>query len=867
MKKAISLLLAIMICSATLYAQEKKADRNNSIREQAAKNVINRFLGNNGGGADSIRLSLNLKKLNGRDQYTIGVGADGILKIQASSPVAACRAFYSYARNHTYGSMQWSGKRVDFPNKLQPETPVTIVSPYQHHYYYNVVTYGYTLPYWDWKRWEQEIDWMALHGFDMPLALVANEAISYRVWKKLGLSDEDIMNYFVGPAHLPWMRMGNISGVDSPMPSTWLDDQIRLQHRILTRMRQLGMKPICPGFAGFMPPEIKKAFPQANVVKSEWAGFHNWMLMADDPLFPKIGKMFIEEWEKEFGKCYYYIADSFNEMSIPFPPKGTKERYDKLAEYGSRVFEGIHSANADATWVMQGWMLGFTRSIWDYPSYSALMKKVPNNRVLILDMAEDYNYLFWKNGSNWDHFRGFDGKQWVYSTIPNMGGKTGMTGNLEFYANGGRLDAQKSPNRGNLVGYGTAPEGTENNEVIYELIADAGWTADSINLAQWLENYTRSRYGKTAPELTNYWQEICKSVYGNFTDHPRFVWQLRPGRAPKGTYQIDSLFFDAIENFAAAAPKMKDSPLYLTDLTELAAQYAGGKMEVLMQQVINNAMWEDPKSPEANNSGASNATGRLDSTAALFNKIALGADQILASHPIYTLQRWIDFARHHANSPAEAEYYEKNAKRIVSIWGPPVNDYSARIWSGLIRDYYLPRCNMYFQSLRDGKSVDYPAWEQAWVEKSKGLSPVEKPTDQLSACLNLIALAKPVGWKPQGVTEEHTAGNWTPNMLRNEWTDVEWTLPVNALKGLRGICFKWVRGGQKLEINKIVLEVDGVEVARDEHFGETGLKNINNIYRLNLPQDLGGNNGVTLRATVRSTADCESYGQVILISK
>lgn len=886
MKKIFFLLLAMMMIASAGRAQKTgataqvntvsgnettttaKASSAQQIREAAARNVIKRFLGNKGGGADSVRLSLSLKKQGDRDQYTIGVAKDGVIDIQASSPVAACRAFYSYARQHAYGSMQWSGKRVAFPQQLAPETPVSVVSPYQHHYYYNVVTYGYTLPYWDWKRWEQEIDWMALHGVDMPLALVANEAISYRVWKKLGLSDEDIMNYFVGPAHLPWMRMGNISGVDSPMPSTWLDDQVRLQHRILTRMRQLGMKPICPGFAGFLPPEIKKAFPHANVVKSEWAGFHNWMLMADDPLFPKIGKMFIEEWEKEFGKCYYYIADSFNEMSIPFPPKGTKERYSKLAEYGSKVFEGIHSANADATWVMQGWMLGFTRSIWDYPSYSALMKKVPNNRVLILDMAEDYNYLFWHNGSNWDHFRGFDGKQWVYSTIPNMGGKTGMTGNLAFYANGGRLDALSSPNKGNLVGYGTAPEGTENNEVVYELIADAGWTADSINLSQWLRNYTLSRYGKTTPEVEKYWQEICKSVYGNFTDHPRFVWQLRPGRAPKGTYQIDSLFFSAIEHFAAAAPEMKDSPLYLTDLTELAAQYAGGKMEVLMEQVINNATWDDPQaSASANTNGASGASQRLDSTAALFNKIALGADEVLSAHPIYTLQRWIDFARRHANSPAEAEYYEKNAKRIVSIWGPPVNDYSARIWSGLIRDYYLPRCNMYFQSLKDGQAVDYPAWEQRWVEQSKGLSPVAKPKDQLQACLALIAAARPVGWKPQGVTEEHAIGNWTPDMLRNEWTDVEWTLPVSALRGLRGVCFKWVRGGEKLEINKVILEVDGIEVARNEHFGETGLKNIDNVYRLNLPADLGGNNGVTLRATVRSTADCQSFGQVILISK
>lgn len=857
MKKNLLLLLTIILSITQSLAQDTsasyKAERNRQLREQAALDVIHRFLGDKAGGADSLRLTLNLPKQNGCDQYITSVDANGILHIQASSPVAACRAFYSYTRNHGYGSLQWSGKRVAFPHRLPAEEPVMVVSPFRHHFYYNVVTYGYTLPYWDWKRWEQELDWMALHGVDMPLALVANEAISMRVWKKLGLSEQDIMNYFVGPAHLPWMRMGNISGVDSPMPTTWLDDQVRLQHRILTRMRQLGMKPICPGFAGFLPPEIKKAFPHANVVETEWAGFHNWMLMADDPLFPRIGRMFIEEWEKEFGRCYYYIADSFNEMSVPFPPKGTRERYQKLAEYGSRVFEGIHSANPDATWVMQGWMLGYTRSIWDYPSYSALMKNVPANRVLILDMAADYNKHIWHTDYDWDHFRGFDGKQWVYSTIPNMGGKTGMTGVLDFYANGGRLTALSSPNRGNLVGYGTSPEGTENNEVVYELIADAGWTGDSISLPHWLEGYTLSRYGQSTPEIRQYWQEICQSVYGHFTDHPRFVWQLRPGRAQKGTYQIDSLFFTAIEHFASAAPQMKADPLYITDLTELAAQYAGGKMEVLQEQVINNSMWD--------------SVPDLDSIASLFNKIALGADQVLSAHPIYNLQRWIAFARRHANSPAEADYYERNAKRIVTIWGPPVNDYSARIWSGLIRDFYLPRINLYFKSLSTGQSVDYAAWEQDWVENSRGLSPVQKPKDQVQACLDLIALCRNVGWKPQGVTREHVVGQWTPDMLSNEWKEAEWTIPVSELSGLRGVKFQWIRGGEKLEINKVSLIADGREIASDAHFGETGLRNVNNTYRLDLPATVGGNNGVTIKASVRSTADCQSWGQVILISK
>jgi len=60
--------------------------------------------------------------------------------------------------------------------------------------------------WWDWERWEKEVDWMALQGVNLPLAFTGQEAIwqkvfkvsaSYmftNVWIKLGLRKFD---YFV----------------------------------------------------------------------------------------------------------------------------------------------------------------------------------------------------------------------------------------------------------------------------------------------------------------------------------------------------------------------------------------------------------------------------------------------------------------------------------------------------------------------------------------------------------------------------------------------------------------------------------------------------------------------------------------------
>ena len=68
------------------------------------------------------------------------------------------------------------------------------------------------------------------------------------------------------------------------------------------------------------------------------------MISPTEPLFAKISEAFIKEWEKEFGKCDYYLVDSFNEMDIPFPEKGNPARYEMAASYGEKVYSSIKRA-------------------------------------------------------------------------------------------------------------------------------------------------------------------------------------------------------------------------------------------------------------------------------------------------------------------------------------------------------------------------------------------------------------------------------------------------------------------------------------------------------------------------------------------
>ncbi len=805
--------------------------------QQAARAVIERFAGREF--ADKVSTG-SLPSPDGNPAYSWKV-ENGRLHLQGSSGVALCKAFYDFTTAQGAGICSWSGNRFTAPQPLPEGAQAQCNSPVRHHQYFNVVTFGYTTAYWDRARWVREIDWMALHGIDMPLALVATEAISARVFRRLGLTEAEITAWFTGPAHLPWMRMGNISAHDGPLPTEWHDSQVALQHDILRRMRELGMTPICPAFCGFVPQALKRLKPNAKLTQTNWGGrFHNWMLSPDDPLFSHISKMFIEEWEKEFGTCSHYLVDSFNEMELPFPPHGSAERYAMLARYGEKVWRALEEASPGATWVMQGWMLGYQRDIWDERTLSALLSRVPDNNMLLLDMAVDYNRHFWKNGTNYELHQGFYGKQWVYSVIPNMGGKTGMTGMLEFYANG-HLHALSYARKGKLLGMGMAPEGIENNEVIYELLTHAGWRDKPIKLTDWLAQYNRCRYGSNSPELMRYWELMLQSAYGSFTDHPRYSWQRRPGSGTGGSIYTSRDFHAAIEAFASCAEAYRHSPLYRADLAELAAASIGGRVEELMAAC-----------EKAAHEGRQEEAARLDKN---ITELMLGMDRLLCSHPTHRLEHWLAFARRHGSTAALKDYYESNARRLVTIWGPPVDDYAAKVWSGLIRSYYLPR----WQQYRAQGSAALPAWEKDWVEQRRPLSPATSYADPIAAAQQLLARARSVAAEAAKPQDSAPLAHWSPASLGAHWQEWELNADARELRQAKGLRFIARERSAGIEIESVRIMMDGREACRSE----TPLAGQDITCPLRIPAAAQGNNECRLIIRARNAAG--SSGRIELL--
>lgn len=96
------------------------------------------------------------------------------ITIRGNSGVSLASGYNYYLENYLHLSMSFTGNNLgNVPSSLvEMPTPVIKSRFAKYSYYQNVCTLSYTMAWWNWSRWEQEIDWMALKGINMPLMFV-----------------------------------------------------------------------------------------------------------------------------------------------------------------------------------------------------------------------------------------------------------------------------------------------------------------------------------------------------------------------------------------------------------------------------------------------------------------------------------------------------------------------------------------------------------------------------------------------------------------------------------------------------------------------------------------------------------------------
>ena len=154
---------------------------------------------------------------NGRERFRIS-SAGGHIRIEGSTPSALLFGVNWYlkyvAQVHISTAGDQLGTARDFP---LPVAAIEMETPYAYRYALNENVDGYTSPYWDWPRWEREIDVLALSGINAVLIERGADMVLYRTFRDFGYSDGEIRGWIAQPAHQNWQLMGNLCCFNGPI--------------------------------------------------------------------------------------------------------------------------------------------------------------------------------------------------------------------------------------------------------------------------------------------------------------------------------------------------------------------------------------------------------------------------------------------------------------------------------------------------------------------------------------------------------------------------------------------------------------------------------------------------------------------------
>ncbi|MBI4582065.1 MAG: alpha-N-acetylglucosaminidase [Planctomycetes bacterium] len=664
---------------------------------------------------------------NGLDVFELE-SREGKIVCRGSSAGAICSAFNWYLEHYCRCQVSWLGDQLDLPEPL-PAVGVKVrrVSPHQYRYWLNYCAFSYSLAFWHWPAWERFIDWMALHGVNMPLAITGQEATWRAVGRRFGLTDAELAEFLPGPAYLPFGWMGCLDGWGGPLPASWIDQHIDLQKRILARQRELGMTPVLQGFTGHVPAAFRDKFPAAKFRElPKWGGFAGTTFIDPaDPLFLEVGRAFIEEQTRLYGTDHYYASDTFIEMMPPSDDPAF------LAGMGRSVYGAMSAADPQARWLMMGWIFINNARFWQPPQTKALFGAVPDDRLILIEMGGD-KYL---------ETEAYYGKPWIWATIRNYGNVVQLGGDLRHIVSHAN-QAMASSRRGRLCGSGAIMEGLGYDPAVFELVADLNWRDDITDVEAWLMDFIRHRYGRESERMSEAWKELLTSAYAQSGAGDGTVC-MRPSLKPRRRGRTLANYDNAA--LARAARLMLDVSgdygkvdTYRYDVVNVVRQTLANSARPLYDEIVRAYTDKDRR--------------RLEAAGTRLCELISDVDTLLGTRREFLLGGWLADAKRWATTEDEARRYEWNARTQITLWGPPdsrLDGYARKHWAGLVADFYRERWRLFLrrmdEALAAGRAFDGDAfekecqtWDDGWT-RSTNAYPVEPAGDSVAIAGQLLA--------------------------------------------------------------------------------------------------------------------------------
>ena len=581
----------------------------------------------------------------------------------------------------------------------------------KHRYYLNYCTLSYSMAFWDWKRWEQELDWMALHGINLCLDIVGTDVVWRNVLLKLGYTKDEANEFVAGPAFQAWWLMNNLEGWGGPNSDNWYQQRERLQKQIMKRMKELGINVCLPGYSGMVPHDAKERLGLDVADPGKWNDYKRpAFLQPTSKRFAEIASIYYKEQQRLYGKADFYSMDPFHE--------GGNAGGVDLRKAGEAIMGAMKAVNPNAVWVVQAW------GACPYPS---MIKHLKNGDMLVLDLYSENRPQWGNSESTWYRKEGFNGHDWAFCMLLNFGGNVGMFGKLQHVVDE-YYKARCSSCKSTMKGVGLTMEGIENNPVMYELVSELPWRDAKFSWKEWLHDYVEARYGNiNNAKVHDAWLLLARSVYGAGA---KIVEQgchesVLCARPALDVYQVSS--WSEMEEFynpddviraarlmVEASHEVKANDNFRYDLVDVTRQAIAEQARYVYDEVVAAYKAKDRK--------------MFDYTTKRFLDILLQQDRLLSSMPDFMVGGWIRSARNLGQNEQERNHYEWNARVQITTWGNRsaaerggLREYAHKEWNGVLADFYYPRWKAYFEALAatlDGKpmkDIDFYAMDEKWT--------------------------------------------------------------------------------------------------------------------------------------------------------
>ena len=623
------------------------------------------------------------------DYYEIS-NHDGKIQIKGNKGLSLTTGLNHYLKYYCNVSISQQTKQVDMPEEIVPvEETIRKETPYQIRYAYNYCTHSYTMAFWGETQWQNELDWLALNGFNAILDITGQEEVWRRFMGELGYSTDEIKDWLVGPGYFGWQYMANMENVNGPIPDNWFAQRTELARKNQRKMRALGMTPILQGYSGMVPNSIQDKDPDAQIIaQGQWNGMQRpAMLKTNTETYQRYAEMFYQAQQEVYGDVsHFYATDPFHE--------GGNTGGIGRDIVGRAVLDEMKKYDSDAVWVIQSW--SFQPEL-----LQNITSEEKQNNILLLDLNAT-------KGARYSSTDEFAGSNWVYCMLENYGGRSGLNGNLEKFTT---IPSQIKGTTKHMVGMGISPEGTNNNPVKYDLFLEMMWEEEDIDLQEWITHYIERRYGELSEGAQKAWEVLLETAYqnsSNFADPPESVINARPQfditkAAPNGntgrTYNTKR-FEKALEYLMEDYDLLKDNEGYLYDLTDL-----------LRQAIANSAQESYEAFTAAFEAGNKEVFAEKSQE---FLDIVDLQDRVLSTNEHFMVGTWLKSSAEAAEGQDEFTQmiFQLNGKAIISTWAPyycwGVYDYANREYGGLTRDYYMQRWQLWIDRLSaklDGEDV------------------------------------------------------------------------------------------------------------------------------------------------------------------